>query len=181
MKERSNNIIHTKGISKFSTILIISGFVVFLIIYWIVKPRLQTPHEQTPLVACRSNLKMISLAIQMYADDNSGFFPPSEKWCDSINSYLGDDTNIILRCPAIRDDICHYAINPNCEPDSPDNTVLLFETKDGGWNLSGGPELSTNENHKEKVCNVLFNDGTVKSIKKEDILNLNWSGKRKNE
>jgi hypothetical protein len=58
----------------------------------------------------------------------------------------------------------HYAMNPNCGPGSPPDTVLLFETK-AGWNQHGGPELFTFDNHDPHGGSVLLNDGTVKFIR----------------
>ena len=69
--------------------------------------------------------------------------------------------------------ICTYAINPNCEPNSPNDIVLLFETK-GGWNQQGGPELLTFDNHKGKGANVLFNDGHVEFVKPDEVGKLRW-------
>jgi len=69
---------------------------------------------------------------------------------------------------------CHYAINPSCEPNSPGDMVLLFETK-AGWNQSGGPELFTFDNHDPKGGCVLLNDGTVKFIRTaEEFQQLRW-------
>jgi prepilin-type processing-associated H-X9-DG protein len=67
----------------------------------------------------------------------------------------------------------YYAINPNCEPNSPNNIVLLFETK-GGWNQFGGPEILTTDWHRKKGCNVLFNDGHVEFVKPNKIGKLKW-------
>jgi hypothetical protein len=68
----------------------------------------------------------------------------------------------------------HYAINPNCKPNSPPDTMLLFETK-AGWNQHGGPELFTFDNHGPRGGCVLLNDGTVKFIRtKEELQQLRW-------
>jgi prepilin-type processing-associated H-X9-DG protein len=64
-------------------------------------------------------------------------------------------------------------MNPDCEPNSPADLVLLFETK-GGWNQYGGPELLTLDNHKGEGANVLFNDGHVKFIKPDEVGKLKW-------
>ena len=137
-------------------------------------------HKITRCLVCQSNLKLIGLAMIMYAQDNSNKYPTPEKWCDLLISEMGKswrygDIEDCLQCPEakIRDVNCHYAMNPNCttQENFSSDTVLLFETKSGGWNLTGGPELATTENHKEKVCNVLFNDGSVKRIKKGEIDN----------
>jgi len=66
-----------------------------------------------------------------------------------------------------------YAMNPNCEPNSPPGTVLLFETK-GGWNQFGGPGLLTFENHGGKGCNILFNDGHVEFVRTKLFEELKW-------
>lgn len=67
----------------------------------------------------------------------------------------------------------YYAINPNCEPNSPEDIVLLFETK-GGWNQFGEAEILTTEHHRRKGCNVLFNDGHVEFINSKRISQLKW-------
>jgi hypothetical protein len=68
----------------------------------------------------------------------------------------------------------HYAMNPNCKPDSPADMVLLFETK-AGWNQHGGPELFTFDNHNPCGGCVLLNDGTVKFIRtEEELQSLRW-------
>jgi hypothetical protein len=74
----------------------------------------------------------------------------------------------------VRSWISDYALNPNCEPNSPADTVLLFETK-AGWNQHGGPELFTFDNHDPRGGCVLLNDGTVRFIRTEEELHaLRW-------
>jgi hypothetical protein len=69
---------------------------------------------------------------------------------------------------------CDHAMNWNWEPNSPPDTVLLFETKPG-WNQHGGPELFTLDNHDPKGGCVLLNDGTVRFIRtKEELAQLRW-------
>jgi hypothetical protein len=74
----------------------------------------------------------------------------------------------------VREWVSDYAMNPSCEPNSPGDTVLLFETKPG-WNQHGGPELFNFDNHDPKGGCVLLNDGTVKFIRtKEEVAGLRW-------
>jgi prepilin-type processing-associated H-X9-DG protein len=54
---------------------------------------------------------------------------------------------------------------------------LLFETK--GGNQFGGPELLSFGNHKGKGCNILFNDGHVEFVKKEQLGQLKWKVEEK--
>jgi len=107
-------------------------------------------------------------------------YPSPTEWCDIVvrhrqNSELSDEKiKELLRCPTAGEGKCHYAMNPNCEPNSPQDTVLLFETK-AGWNQHGGPELFTFDNHDPKGGCVLLNDGTVKFIRtKEELQQLRW-------
>jgi hypothetical protein len=70
--------------------------------------------------------------------------------------------------------VSDYAMNPDCEPNSPPDTVLLFEARPG-WNQHGGPELFTFDNHDPKGGLVLLNDGTVKFIRTdEELRQLRW-------
>ena len=67
---------------------------------------------------------------------------------------------------------CNYAINPNCEPNSPKDVVLLFEAK-GGWNKYGGPELLM-FNHEKEGAAVGLNDGHSEFVRPEDVNKLKW-------
>jgi hypothetical protein len=78
-----------------------------------------------------------------------------------------------FRCKADKVGPCSYAMNPDCEPNSPDDVVLLFESKPG-WNRFGGAELLNFDNHDGKGCNVLFNDQHVEFIHVEDVNKLRW-------
>jgi len=152
------------------------AFIIFFIIvitliflyYWLPHPL----REQHPRVICASKLKQLNLALHIYAYDFSDTYPAPEKWCDSIVDIVKDLD--IFRCLAVDEGKCHYAINPNCDPNSPADTVLLFETK-GGWNQFGGPELMAIDNHTQRGCNIGFNDGHVEFIKEEEIGDLKWS------
>jgi len=113
---------------------------------------------------------------------NQTLYPTPSKWCDDIlrpyyelvgitMGRLNSESHI---CPSASKGKCHYAMNPNCEPDSPSDMVLLFETK-AGWNQHGGPEQFSFVNHEPKGGCVLLNDGTVKFIRtKEELQQLRW-------
>ncbi len=81
---------------------------------------------------------------------------------------------VCFRCPAAGEAKCHYAMNPHCEPNSPPDTVLLFETE-GGWNQHGGPELFTFDHHEPRGGCVMLNDATVIFIRtEEELQQLRW-------
>ena len=176
-EEKYKKYFFIKGLTIFEVIIIVLfiGLLIFLFF-----PRLHIDRFPAKNITCLSNLKQIRITFQMYASDNSNAYPIPENWCDLIKPYLGTNPEYILRCPAAKEGECNYALNPNCDPNSPPKTVLLFETK-GGWNLSGGQELVSTENHTDNSCTVLFNDGKLERIKKEDIPNLNWDVEIKNE
>jgi len=95
---------------------------------------------------------------------------------DRTNAYYVNEERMRehFKCPTAGEGKCHYAMNPDCKPESPDDMVLLFETK-AGWNQHGGPELFTFDNHEPKGGCVLLNDGTVKFIRtKEELQQLRW-------
>jgi prepilin-type N-terminal cleavage/methylation domain-containing protein len=121
---------------------------------------------------CAVNLLFLRLAIDAYASDHNQQFPSPDKWCDLLLEYTDVDEEQ-FRCPAQKRGRCHYAMNPNAEPNSPDDVVLLFETK-GGWNQSGGSEILSTKNHFLSGCKVRFVDGHGEWVKAKDIGKLNW-------
>jgi hypothetical protein len=129
-------------------------------------------------VQCANNLDDLYGRLRYYVRDKAAY-PVSSEWSDEIvRQYQGWITGPFIaapfRCPSAGVGKCHYAANPNCRPDSPGDTVLLFETK-GGWNQRGGPELFTFDNHDPKGGCVLLNDGTVRFIRtKEELHALRW-------
>jgi hypothetical protein len=112
---------------------------------------------------------------------------PSQ-WCDVVAPTLRDRdyewppgpfglpdyTKGPFKCPSAGEGECHYAMNPHCEPNSPPDTVLLFETN-AGWNQYGGPELFTFNNHDPQGGCALLNDGNVWFIRtQEELRQLRW-------
>ncbi|MHC4679895.1 MAG: hypothetical protein ACYTEK_14470 [Planctomycetota bacterium] len=108
-------------------------------------------------------------------------YPKETKWCDDMKQAyeksIGMADQYLMKpykCPSAGEGKCHYAMNPNCQYDSPADMVLLFETK-AGWNQHGGPELFTFDNHDPRGGCVLLNDGTVKFIRTaEELRQLRW-------
>jgi len=136
--------------------------------------------RRPPAVVCASHLHRLGIAMRMYANDFDGRYPAASKWCDLLikdydGGYYVKVDDFVCRSALRGDDKgrSHYAMNPNCEPNSPEDIILLFETK-GGWNKFGGPEILTFENHKGKGCNILFNSGHVEFVKPEQISKLKW-------
>lgn len=147
---------------------------------------------------CARALRNLWGGLYMYAQDRTGHLPDPNRWCDvTKGSFVGDIWNI-SECSGYFDPcengysinpecegkdpslvrswgICQrkYAMNPNCRPDSPPDTVLLFESKPG-WNQFGGPEILDANHHQPSGCNILFKDGSIRFIRKEDLYKLKW-------
>ena len=117
---------------------------------------------------CGSHINGLGKAVKLYEGD-FGQYPDPDKWCDLLVKFCDVDLKLFI-CdsgapvsynlvygklkyaqPKPQKGNCNYAINPNCEPNSPDDTVMLFETKID-WNQAGGPEILTIENHQGKGC-----------------------------
>jgi len=128
---------------------------------------------------CAQNLSRLKSRFRFYTRD-ARQYPSAGEWCDIIVrhwrawGYVDDHIFEPFICPGAGEGRSHYAMNPNCEPNSPMDTVLLFETKTG-WNQHGGPELFTFDNHDPRGGLVLLNDGTVKFIRtEEELKQLRW-------
>ena len=125
---------------------------------------------------CCGNLGALKASFD-YFYENSREYPIPSEWCDKIiEIYRTRWTGVAdgrqrLQCPAVGTGTCNYAMNPNCEPDSPPDTVLFFEAKPG-WNQYGGPELIVFDNHDPKGACALLNDGTVKFVRTEEEIHL---------
>ena len=106
-------------------------------------------------------------------------YPSASQWCDEVVFFWrGQHGSAAMpeafNCPAAPGGPCHYAMNPNCRPDSAPDMVLLFETT-AGWNQHGGPELFTFDNHDPRGGCVVRNDGTIKFIhSEEELKQLRW-------
>jgi prepilin-type processing-associated H-X9-DG protein len=131
---------------------------IILLLIGILIPSYNKERQIAPLLTCGSNLSGLGKALTLYAEKH-GAYPKPDKWCDAL--LLQDVTEKMFKCPSNKKARCSYSINPNCEPNSEPNTVLVFESK-GGWNSYGGPEILTTKYHKNEGCNILYNDGHVK-------------------
>lgn len=108
---------------------------------------------------CEENLRIISHAMWAYYEDNNWKFPTTDKWCDLLIQNTDLQRGRFI-CKSAKWGLSNYAINPNATPTSPENMILLFETK-GGWNQAGGADLLTLDNHDGAGCNVMFVNGYV--------------------
>jgi len=182
----TSNITPEKRKPKFSILRVLLAILVFYLVFFAAYPLLAPPShrpETTARILCAVRLMTFRWAFEAYCSDQDiKTYPSSEKWCDLLVERTGSSKNRFLCQGAMEvgdKGPSHYAINPSCKPNSPSDTVLLFETK-GGWNQHGGPEILTTEHHQNKGCNILFNDGSVKFVTKEKLDELKWNTEEPN-
>ena len=131
-------------------------------------------------LVCGTNMKGLSNAMNVYAFDYDNKYPTGSKWCDLLVEHADVGEQSFVCRGAEIEGPCNYAINDNAErlgADAPPDMVLLFETAEGGWNIVGGKELLSTENHCGDGCNVLFMDGHLEFVRTENIGSLRWSEK----
>jgi prepilin-type processing-associated H-X9-DG protein len=128
--------------------------------------------EEASIRLSESAMMQIGQVMYAYSTDYENKYPIADKWCDLFVEYI-DVNRVEFVCQVLRQEECYYAINPKCEPNSPGDIVLLFETQ-WGWNQFGGSEVATLEKHHRKGCNVLFNDGHVEFVSPERFGELKW-------
>ncbi len=132
-----------------------------------------------PFVPCVGHLKQLSLAARTYASDHQEIFPPSAKWCDLLQPELGANAARVLRCNAdTSSQRSSYGYNAKLsgtrESQVSGETVMFFEI-DGGWNVSGGPELVMKTQRHGQIINIVLVNGTVQQVTSVSILQLRWN------
>jgi len=161
---------HQFKVSCLTGTLVILLAIVFLFVFFgpmCVHP----PHHRFRSTACMANLRQLGLAMIVYAEEHGGRYPPAQRWCDLLADGHVDEK--AFRCPGAEAGPCNYAMNPHADPCCAADVVLLFESNPG-WNQFGGHELLTTENHKGQRCSVFFVDGSVVSVKADEIVGLKW-------
>ena len=143
----------------------------------ILMPALARTRQIAFRMVCGQNMSGLGRAMLIYANDYDDEFPTQTKWCDLLIKYAEVPPEG-FRCEAApQQGQSNYAMNKNLENvdrrSAPPDMVLVFESSPG-WNQSGGPELLTTDNHRGDGCNVLFVDGHIESIKKQNLDELKW-------
>jgi prepilin-type processing-associated H-X9-DG protein len=124
---------------------------------------------------CAGNLKQLVIAVRLYANANNDQYPPGASWCDTIAVEVAEPD--LFRCPQRRGQRSAYAFNQRLvgkkETEVDPSTVLLFEF-DGGWNITGGPELLPNRMPHGQTINIALADGSVRPVQPSDFSTLRW-------
>lgn len=162
------------GIRK-AIVGIILGSLFFLCVLGIVQ--FKKMRDMAPQYLCAQNLSEIGKKLHQYASSNDNRYPSDCNWCDLLIKDCSVNENLFWCYSSEEGKIAYknsnYALNPFAEPNSPSDLVLACETK-YGWNQLADANIITADNHQNRGANVLFNDGHVEFIKKENFKNLNW-------
>jgi len=129
-------------------------------------------------IICGTNISGLVKCMRVYANDANDTLPPADKWCDLLVAHdLTTPKRFICKASDAVLGESSYAFNKNTAgrklSEIPGDVVLLFECKPG-WNVAGGPELLTTENHRGEGCSVAFADTHVQFVKTEDLGKLKW-------
>lgn len=111
----------------------------------LIASQVKQARARAPAFWCMNNLRQLAAGTRSYLEDHQNRFPPAASWGDALQEYLGNPKT--FQCPlGLQSNRCHFAFNAQLagvekkQVTVPGRTVLLFETE-GGWNVSGGPEL----------------------------------------
>ncbi len=173
----------------------------------IMMPALAKAKDVAQRTVCATNLRGLSCAMTVYANDYNDQLPPAEKWCDLLIT-KADVSPKSLVCPdsdAVEGE-SSYAININAIgkklDELPADMVLLFETdagKEAGprteiintrashpvypkrWNQAGGSQIMRTEHEQngQPGCNVVFADGHTEYVSGGALQKLRWTVEEK--
>ncbi len=139
-------------------------------------PALAAAKQKAQSINCMNNVRQLSLAVRMYADNNQNHYPAATNWCDAIQAEVG--TQKAFQCPAdFSGGRCSYAFNAQLAGAEVGkvnpSTVVIFEAT-GGWNVSGGRELMLAKPRHRRDFVVGFADGHVEQVSESRLPELRW-------
>lgn len=123
---------------------------------------------------CKSNLKQLGLAMQLYASEHDGKLPSYQNWEQQVFAYIKNSQ--VYQCPdAVVAQTRYYCMNFHLsgkrlkEIQNPESTILLFECNNDGRPISRHHFLQF-----KHLCNVMFADGHLGELSVKEIeLRLN--------
>ena len=164
--------IYNIRIEGFTLIELLVIIVVVTVLVCFILPMVHHHPSRPPAVACMNNLRQLSLASLMYADDHGDYLPPVEKWCDYLETYatgnIGTDRSL-FRCVLSKSESGSFSINGKLsglkmeDVTGQQNRVLFFESTDG-WNLHGDEKLIQCRHQKGSAFCVVFVDSHAERI-----------------
>ena len=124
--------------------------------------------------SCRSNLKQLGTAMEMYLQDYDNTFPPANRWESALRPYIGTPRI----CPAVKQG-SGYGMNKALsgrkldEVDAPSKTVAIFETDAPGPSFFGDATDVATQRHGGRPS-VVFADGSTPTYPNPNRKELIW-------
>lgn len=96
-----NNDINGCIVKKFTLIELLVVVAIIGILASMLLPSLSRARQTAQRAVCQSNLKQISVAFEMYGDDNDDFFPKYSGWLNVVGNGNNRPLNIYLEAPEV--------------------------------------------------------------------------------
>ncbi len=116
--------------------VIVAGILITVVVGY---RAIRSQRDRKRWIKAGENLVQLGKALRQYAADFGGTYPTPHLWCDLLTKHT-DISPSALRHPLYRQGPCDFALNPNAEPNSPGEMIVLFETAPG-WNQYGTQEI----------------------------------------
>jgi len=140
-------------------------------------PALAKAKAKAQTINTVNNLKQLGLAARIYSNENQNKFPKAETWSDDLKKFVGN-TKVYKAVNDPSPSPCSFAYNAKLsgmdETKIDPQTVLFFETDNGEWNQSGGPELLLPRPRGGGVYAIGFADGSVQQVPTSRLNSLRW-------
>ena len=138
--------VEKKGFTLVELLIVIT---VFVITFALLTPFVNKMRQRSNVIKCSENIRLLSLALHMYAADHNEAFPPELK--SLYPNYIKEEK--VFHCPSISANgvvgRCDYEYVIGLTESSPTSEVIVYD-KAG--------------NHKEKGRNILRVNGSVEWI-----------------
>lgn len=122
---------------------------VFVVIFISLTPLVNKMRERANMIKCSNNIRMVSLALHMYAADHDDGFPPDLR---SLYPYYIKEEKV-FHCPSARAagtaEKCDYEYVAGLAESSPPAKIIVYDRE---------------ENHKKKGHNILRVNGSVEWV-----------------
>jgi len=126
IKERAN------FAEAFTLIELLVVIAIIAILAAMLLPALARAKESGKRIACLNNLRQLSLAVQMYAGDNQGFYPPrsiNDCWPDKLYDSYGKNVKLLLCTTETKIPESNGSSNSNNVADAAPRSYFI-----NGWN-----------------------------------------------
>ena len=163
-----------RGVRVWVVLAVLAGLAVLVVLMALpLFLRRRDGGPRPPASICLSNVKNVTLAVQMYVSDYDDVFPPAAQWSDTLFEYVRNED--VYRCPEATELPCGYAHNAalgeamHDDLAHPAKTVVIFES-DRGWNGAGGRALLPAEPRHLGGDNYGFADGHAQWVGREEVM-----------